>query len=154
ENATVVRGLVSNLRDRGLDASRGVLFVIDGAKAVAKAIGQVFGEKAVIARCRVDKERNVLDHLPEAERLWVRRKLRAAWANPNPPERGAGRPGRAARRGRVNRDGGAGRRGAPAAPLPAPRLSVTGSLLKTVISTNPIESMIEIVRDHARNVKH
>jgi putative transposase len=30
---------------------------------------------------------------------------------------------------------------------------VTGSLLKTVESTNPVESMIEIVRDHARRVK-
>jgi len=46
----------------------------------------VFGEQAVVARCRLHQERNVLDHLPEAERLWVRRKLRAAWANPDPVE--------------------------------------------------------------------
>ena len=81
ENATVVRGLISGLRDHGLDATEGVLFVIDGGKALAKAIGEVFGDQALIARCRVHKERNVLDHLPESERLWVRRKLRAAWAN-------------------------------------------------------------------------
>src|SRR6266536_3995141 len=86
ENATVVRGLISNLRDRGLDVSQGVLFAIDGAKALAKAIDDVFGGQAVIARCRVHKERNVLDHLPEAERRWVRRKLRAAWANPDAAE--------------------------------------------------------------------
>ena len=78
ENATVVRGLISDLRDRGLDASEGVLFVIDGGNALAKAIRAVFGEHALIARRRVHKERNVCDHLPEAERPWVRRKLHAA----------------------------------------------------------------------------
>lgn len=33
------------------------------------------------------------------------------------------------------------------------RLGVTGTLLKTVMSTNPVESMIDIVRAHAHNVK-
>jgi hypothetical protein len=33
------------------------------------------------------------------------------------------------------------------------RLGITGSLLKTVDSTNPVESMIEIIRDHSRRVK-
>lgn len=78
ENASVVRGLVAGLRDRGLDASEGILFVLDGGKALARAVRDVFGDHAVIARCRVHKERNVLDHLPESERPWVRRKLRAA----------------------------------------------------------------------------
>jgi transposase-like protein len=82
ENATVVRGLIAGLRDRGLDASGGILFVLDGAKALTKAVRDVFGDLAVIARCRVHKERNIMDHLPEAERPWVRRKLRAAWATP------------------------------------------------------------------------
>ena len=86
ENASVVRGLIAWLRDRGLDASEGVLFVLDGGKALAKAVRDVFGDHAVIARCRLHKERNVLDHLPEAERPWVRRKLRAAWANPDAGE--------------------------------------------------------------------
>lgn len=53
ENATVVRGLISGLRDRGLDASHGVLFVLDGGKALARAVRDVFGDNAVIARCRV-----------------------------------------------------------------------------------------------------
>ena len=86
ENATVVRGLVSSLRDRGLDATDGILFVLDGAKALHKAVRDVFGDNAVIARCRVHKERNVMDYLVQAERPWVRRKLRAAWANPDAAE--------------------------------------------------------------------
>ena len=154
ENATVVRGLITNLRDRGLDATNGVLFVIDGGKALAKAIGQVFGEQAVIARRRVHKERNLLDHLPEAERLWVRRKLRAAWANPNAGEAEAALTALAGQLEKVNPDAAASLRQGLAKTLTVTRLGGTGSLLKTVMSTNPIESMIEIVRDHARNVKH
>jgi transposase-like protein len=154
ENASVVRGLISNLRDRGLDATGGVLFVLDGGKALAKATREVFGEQAVIARCRLHKERNVLDHLPEAERLWVRRKLRAAWANPDTAEAEAALKALAAQLEKVNPDAAASLREGLADTLTVTRLGISGSLLKTVMSTNPIESMIEIVREHARNVKH
>ncbi len=154
ENASVARGLISDLRDRGLDASQGVLFVLDGGKALAKATREVFGEQAVIARCRLHKERNVLDHLPEAERLWVRRKLRAAWANPDPVEAEAALAALAGQLEKVNPDAAGSLREGLADTLTVTRLRVTGALLKTVMSTNPIESMIEIVREHARNVKH
>ena len=154
ENAAVARGLITNLRDRGLDASQGVLFVIDGGKALAKATREVFGDQAVIARCRVHKERNVLDHLPEAERLWVRRKLRAAWTNPDAVEAEAALTALAGQLEKVNPDAAASLREGLAETLTVTQLGITGSLLKTVMSTNPMESMIEIVRDHARNVKH
>jgi putative transposase len=153
ENATVVRGLISGLRDRGLDASEGVLFVLDGAKALKKAVGDVFGDNAVIARCRVHKEKNVVDHLPEAERPWVRAKLHAAWANPSADEAEAALKALAARLDKVNPDAATSLREGLAETLTVNRLGVTGSLLKTVMSTNPMESMIEIVRAHARNVK-
>jgi transposase-like protein len=153
ENATVVRGLISGLRDRGLDASEGVLFVLDGSKALAKAVRDVFGECAVIARCRMHKERNVLDHLPETERPWVRRKLRVAWANPDAAEGEAALKALAGQLERVNPDAAASLREGLAETLTVTRLGITGSLLKTVMSTNPVESMIEIVRAHARNVK-
>jgi putative transposase len=153
ENATVVRGLIASLRDRGFDASEGVLFVLDGAKALTKAVGDVFGDLAVIARCRTHKERNVMDHLPETERPWVRRKLRSAWANPDADEAEAALRALAGQLERVNPDAAASLREGLAETLTVTRLGVTGSLLKTVMGTNPMESMIEIVRDHARNVK-
>jgi putative transposase len=153
ENAAVVRHLVTGLRDRGLDASEGVLFVLDGGKALSKAVRDVFDDHAVIARCRVHKERNVMDHLPEAERPWVRRKLRAAWANPNADEARAALNALAGQLERVNPDAAASLREGLTETLTVTRLGVTGSLLKTVMSTNPVESMIEIVRAHARNVK-
>jgi putative transposase len=153
ENATVVRGLIAGLRDRGLDTSEGILFVLDGGKALAKAVRDVFGDQAVIARCRVHKERNILDHLPETERPWVRRKLRAAWANPNADEAEAALRALAGQLDKVNPDAAASLREGLAETLTVTRLGVTEALLKTVMSTNPVESMIEIVREHARNVK-
>jgi transposase-like protein len=153
ENASVVRGLIAGLRDRGLDASEGILFVLDGAKALSKAVRDVFGDHAVIARCRLHKERNVLDHLPEAERPWVRRKLRAAWANPNGDEAETALRALAGQLDKVNPDAAASLREGLAETVTVTRLGVTGSLLKTVMSTNPVESMIDIVREHARNVK-
>ena len=67
ENATVATALLSDLVERGLDPEQGMLFVVDGAKALRKAIRAVFGE-APVQRCIRHKERNVLDHLPERDR--------------------------------------------------------------------------------------
>ena len=62
-----------------LALSPAILAVLDGSKALAKAVRQVFGEKAEIQRCHVHKERNVLDHLPANHQRTVRMRLRAAW---------------------------------------------------------------------------
>jgi len=71
ENATVATALLSDLVERGLDPEQGILFVIDGAKALRKAIRNVFGD-APVQRCVRHKERNVTDHLPERDRPLVR----------------------------------------------------------------------------------
>ena len=107
----------------------------------------------MIARCRIHKERNVLDHLPDAERLWVRRKLRAAWTNPDLGDATAALEALARQLDKVNPDAAGSLREGLDDTLTVTRLGVTGALLKTVMSTNPVESMIEIVRAHARNVK-
>jgi Transposase IS116/IS110/IS902 family len=59
---------------------------------------------ALDIRLRLQRERNVLDHLPEAERLWVRRKLRAAWANPDAAEAEAALTALAGQLGKLNPD--------------------------------------------------
>ena len=79
ENATVVRGLVSDLRDHGLTAEHGILFVLDGGKALRRAVSDVYGDRDLVQRCRIHKERNILDHLPSREHAWVRAKLHRAW---------------------------------------------------------------------------
>jgi transposase-like protein len=64
ENAAVVKALLADLVARGLDATDGLLVVIDGAKALSTAVRAVFGASAAIQRCTVHKRRNVADHLP------------------------------------------------------------------------------------------
>jgi transposase-like protein len=80
----VVRHLLADLQGRGLDATRGLLVVIDGAKALASAVGSVFGEFALIQRCTVHKRRNVTEHLPEAERGRIDARLARAFSDPDP----------------------------------------------------------------------
>ncbi len=90
ENATVATALLADLVERGLDPEQGILFVIDGAKALRKAIRDVFGD-APVQRCLRHKERNVLDHLPERDRPAVKRRLRARLgARPTTPARSTG----------------------------------------------------------------
>jgi Transposase, Mutator family len=66
ETATVARALFADLADRGLDSCQAILFVIDGAKALRTAIGEVFGSHAVVDRRDRHKERNVTDLVAEA----------------------------------------------------------------------------------------
>ncbi len=74
ENSTVVSALLSDLVDRGLDTEQGVLVVLDGAKALHKAVRDVLGVRTPVQRCVRHKERNVVEHLPERERGRVRAK--------------------------------------------------------------------------------
>ena len=76
EYTAVCTQLVTGLRDRGLDAERGVLVVFDGGNVLAAAVRGVFSTNARIQRCRRTRNDNVLDHLPEAERPLVQRRLR------------------------------------------------------------------------------
>jgi putative transposase len=82
ENKTVCNALLGNLIERGLPIEQPRLFVIDGGKAIRAAVMSTFGTYAVIQRCREHKRRNVLEHLPQAERLFVSRKLNRAWSEP------------------------------------------------------------------------
>lgn len=81
EDATLCREFLEDLRERGLSTERGLLFVVDGGKGIAKAIREVFGKKVVVQRCRCHKKRNILSKvtLPEAERMVVEQELENAW---------------------------------------------------------------------------
>lgn len=154
ENTAVCTTLFSSMRDRGFDASHGVLFVLDGGKGLRRAVLNVFdGLPVVIARCHQHKERNILDHLPDGEHGWVRRDLRAAWKNPSAVEAKAKLEQLARKLDRINPDAGGSLREGLDETLTIIRLGVTGTLAKTLATTNPMESTVDIVRAHARNVK-
>ena len=84
ENSTVVKGLLEDLVSRGLESERKMLIVLDGAKALRKAVQMVWGERGLVQRCRVHKLRNVLDQLPEEKKAQAGWRLRAAWAKKDP----------------------------------------------------------------------
>jgi putative transposase len=79
ENTATVQALLDNLIGRGLDPSVCRLFIVDGAKALTKAIRQTFGRHTPIQRCQVHKARNIVERLPKAMQASVRRTLRQAW---------------------------------------------------------------------------
>ena len=79
ENAAVAQALLDNLVERGLDPKVCRLFIIDGAKALSKAIRQTFGRHTPIQRCQVHKARNILERLPKPLHASMRKVLRQAW---------------------------------------------------------------------------
>jgi transposase-like protein len=79
ENAELTRALLEDLVERGLDPGRRRLFIVDGAKALRKAIDQVFGSQHPVQRCRNHKIRNVVAHLPKDQHDQVRSAMRAAY---------------------------------------------------------------------------
>jgi transposase-like protein len=81
EKTQVVKALLSELIDRGLDADRMRLWVIDGAKALRRGITEIFGTSALVQRCQVHKRRNVIEHLPDEMHASVGRAMADAWAS-------------------------------------------------------------------------
>jgi transposase-like protein len=152
ENEAVCRRLLADLVDRGLSVERARLFVIDGGKGLRKAIRAVFGDWALVHRCHVHKIRNVLEHLPEGKRAWVRAAMRKAYTSETPAlakrrlldlaRSLAPHPGAVAslREGLEET-------------LTLLDLGVRGALARTLMSTNPIENLMSTLQRVSRNVK-
>ena len=153
EIATLARTLQDDLVDRGLDPDQAILFVIDGGKALRRAIKDVFGEHALVHRCHRHKERNVCDLRPERDRDQVRARMRAAWSLTDAELAEQRLELLAAELDRTWPDAASSLREGLHDTLTLMRLGITGKLTKTLSSTNPYESMIEIVRSTQRNVK-
>lgn len=79
ENTTVVKQLLEDLQQRGIDFEIPRMYVLDGGKALQAAVRRMAGPCAVIQRCQVHKIRNVVEHLTEEYQSVVRMKLRAAY---------------------------------------------------------------------------
>jgi transposase-like protein len=153
EATRVVASLLADLIDRGLDADRMRLWVIDGGKALRKAVVQIFGAKALIQRCQEHKRRNVIEHLPQDMHAGVNRMLRDAW--------GAGDVDLARRQlTRLASSLQTGHPGAAASlregleeTLTAQSLGLAGALYRTLRCTNPIENLNGLIAHYTRNVK-
>jgi putative transposase len=82
ENARACKEFLKGLVARGLKSEQGLLFVIDGAKGLSKAIIEVFGGQGLICRCQWHKRENVLSYLPKSQQAGFRRKLQQAYEKP------------------------------------------------------------------------
>jgi putative transposase len=153
ENATVATALLADLVERGLDPDQGILFVVDGSRALRKAIRDVFGARAPVQRCVRHKERNVLEHVPERDRPPLKRRLRRAWASDDHARALVELRTLAGELERSHPGAAASLREGLEETVTLTRLGIRGNLKRTLESTNPCESMIECVRRSSRNVK-
>jgi putative transposase len=153
ENAATVQALLDNLIDRGLDPAVCRLFIVDGAKALTKAIRRTFGADIPIQRCQIHKARNITERLDPKLHAAVRRALRQAWELDD-----------ADKAERLLRN--LARRMELEAPgvsksilegldeiLTVIRLGLPLELRRSLASTNIIESMNAVIRQVCRNVK-
>ncbi len=154
ENAAVCRQLVANLLERGLPSERALLFVIDGGKAIRKAIADAYGALAPVQRCRLHKRRNVLDHLPEGLRPVIGRKLDQAWSKDDPDEAERALRHLAASLEESHPGAAGSIREGLEETLTIARLGLSPALVKTFKSTNPIESLNDGIRVVEHNVKN
>jgi putative transposase len=152
ENATLVTDLITGLRDRGLDVTKPVLAVLDGAKALSRAVKDVF-DKPLIHRCQEHKIRNVKDKLPEKLRAVTERRMRQAYHAESALKAEGLLTELAAELGKTHPGAAASLREGMAETLTILRLGVPPTLARTLRSTNTIESMIGICREHSKNVK-
>jgi len=151
ENATVVKGLLEDLVARGVKPGVKRLFVIDDSKALRAGIDAVYGADNPVQRCRLHKERNVLDYLPEGQKDYARLTLRAAFTLE--AEKGEKRLETLAKQYDKEYPSAAGSiREGMAEMFTVNRLGVPSSVRRSLFSTNIIESPNAGIRMRTRRV--
>ncbi|MGH7107366.1 MAG: IS256 family transposase [Acetobacteraceae bacterium] len=153
ENTTTVKDLLVGLRERGLDVTRPVLAVLDGSKALAAGVREIF-DSPVIARCQVHKIRNVADKLPKRLRSVVKARMQAAYAADSVIDAESKLGVLAAELDKSHPAAAGSLREGLSETLTVLRLDIPPALARSLRSTNAVESMISIARTHSRNVKN
>ena len=82
ENAKVLTLFLRSLVERGLDASQGLLVILDGGKGLRSAVKKVFRDRALVHRCQWHKRENVVSYLAKNEQVEWRRRLQRAYNRP------------------------------------------------------------------------
>jgi putative transposase len=153
ENHEICESLFTDLERRGLALSRRILFVTDGGSGLLKALRERFGKKLVQQRCAIHKSRNLQRHLGKPYRKEAHRRLMTALEQASYADaRRMLRELEAWLRAK-NESAADSLLEAFEALLTVHRLKVPALLRKTVLSTNPIESMFSLVRHSERNIK-
>jgi putative transposase len=153
ENTAVCTSLLEELRDRGLRTDEPMLFVLDGAKALSKAVKDVWGRQAVIQRCQQHKLRNVEAHVPEERWPEVKRRLDEAYRQTSYAQAKAQLQATIKLLERISPDAAASLREGWEETLTVVRLGVAEPLRRTLATTNPIESALSIAQTVTARVK-
>ena len=153
ENTTVAKALLEELVTRGLDVERPMLLVIDGAKALRKAVADVLGEQTPVQRCTVHKKRNVLEHLSKSDRLWVSRRMTQAYTRNDEYKAKKDLLALADQLQKINPSAAKSLLEGLDETLTVQRMHLPEQIRQSLRSTNIIESANNGVRDRSRNVK-
>jgi putative transposase len=153
ENAAVCISLLEELRDRGLRTDQPTLFVLDGAKALTKAVKDVWGQQALIQRCQQHKQRNVEAHVPAERWPEVKRRLDEAYRQTSYTQAKAQLQATIKLLERISPDAAASLREGWEETLTVVRLGVAAPLWRTLATTNPIESALSIAQAVTARVK-
>jgi putative transposase len=153
ENAAVCQSLLSNLQSRGLRTDRSLLVILAGSKALRKAVRDTFGAVALVQRCQIHKLRNVLDHLPERQRPWVKAILQRAYRSAETATATRLLQDLARRLEGDHPSAAASVREGLEETLTILALGLSDSLRRSLSTTNAAESLISRTRHVKRNVK-
>jgi transposase-like protein len=153
ENATVCQGLLADLQSRGLRTDRSLLVILDGSKALRKAVDAMWGPAALVQRCQVHKMRNVLEYLGERQRPWAQAVLRRAYHSPDAKTAQRLLLDLARRLESEHPSAAASVREGLDETLTVLTLSLSSRLRRSLATTNTAESLISRTRHVKRNVK-
>jgi transposase-like protein len=153
ESSVVVQHLLDDLVERGLDAARPMLIVLDGSKALRKAVRQTFGDRSPVQRCQIHKRRNVKELLPKEYQRSVDQRMRTAYGMKDYEQAKAQLEKTAAWLEGINPSAAASLREGLEETLTLHRLGLPEPLRQSFQSTNLIESALSVASDVSDNVK-
>ncbi len=153
ENSTVVQHLLDDLIERGLDTEQPMLIVLDGSKALRKAVNKTFADRSPVQRCQIHKRRNVKDHLPLEYQGSADQRMRTAYAMRTYEEAKAQLLKTVDWLEGINPSAASSLREGLEETLTLHRLGLPEALRKSLQSTNLIESALSVAADVTRRVK-
>ncbi len=153
ENATVCTNLLEDMDRRGLNAGKDYLFVLDGSKALRSAVSKMFGTNAAVQRCQQHKRRNVLDHLPKEHQHAIDARISAAYNMASYENARKSLELTVKYLEKLNPSAAGSLKEGLEETLTVHKFGVTGLLIKTLSTTNPIESCFSVTRTITGRVK-
>jgi transposase-like protein len=154
ENEKVLTPFLRSLIERGLDASQGLMVILDGGKGLGSAVKKVFRGRALVQRCQWHKRENVVSHLSKSEQVHWRQRLQRAYGRPEYQEALAALEKLHAELEERNQSAAASLAEGLEDTLTLHRLGVYGVLGRSLKTTNCLESVNALVEERCAKVDH